>query len=217
MNHWFVRDQSSWLNGHICDLNSWDATRAGKKGNFVPCLTLFIIILRPHLKRETIISFPHQPVQCSLGFFGVICWGFHFSLSWLCLSIFPSICLSVGLSIKQARFVTMGDIGRMWPFFQLVPLGHLTEPSFGLIRLTAWPPGGGTWKSKQSAISPELSIGLSPNVYLKYRRLTQYIFHPSFLFDPILIHEGLPNGWRHHHGGLIFCIFRWVETFFKIN
>jgi hypothetical protein len=44
--------------------------------------------------------------------------------------------------------------------------------------------GGGTWKSKQSDISPELSVGLSPYFYLKYRRLTQYVFHPSFLFDP---------------------------------
>jgi hypothetical protein len=131
-------------------------------------------------------------------------------------------------------------IGRMWQFFQLVPLGHVTEPSFGPIRLTAWPPGGRTWKSEQSDISPELSVGLLPYFYLKYRRLTQYIFHPSFWFyprghyHPIIviakqltdfefrwkhpivpkIHEGLPNGWRHHHGGLIFCICRWVENLF---
>jgi hypothetical protein len=48
---------------------------------------------------------------------------------------------SVCLSVKQARFVTMGAIGRMWTFFQLVPLWHLAEPSFGPIWWTAWPPG----------------------------------------------------------------------------
>jgi hypothetical protein len=107
--------------------------------------------------------------------------------NWACqiaIQLRPSVWRCICLSVKQARFVTMGAIGRMWPFFQLVPLGHLTEPSFRPIRLTAWPPGGGTWKSKQSDISPELSVRLSPYFYLKYRRLTQYVFHPSFWFDP---------------------------------
>jgi hypothetical protein len=46
----------------------------------------------------------------------------------------PSVCPSgswhICLSVEQARFVAMGAIGRISPFSQLIPLGHLTEPSF---------------------------------------------------------------------------------------
>jgi hypothetical protein len=133
-------------------------------------------------------------------------------VSWTCQIAIQrrrSICPSICLSVKQACFVTMGPIGRMWPFFQLVPLVHLTEPSFGPIRLTAWPPGGGTWKSKQSDISPELSVGLLPYFYLKYMRLTQYIFHPSFWFDPFK--GALPPNYSDRQAANRFRISR--ETF----
>jgi hypothetical protein len=126
-----------------------------------------------------------------------------YSAASIHLSVRPSICQSFCLSINQASFVNRGQ---MWTFFQLVPLGHLTEPSFSPIQLTAWPPGGRTWKSKQSAISPELSIGLSPYFYLKYRRLAQYIFHSSVWFNPL--NGALPPNYNDRQAANRFWISR---------